>query len=246
VLNTNYARFVPTAGYIGPPVSVHRHRRQRQHPHAPDEPVLHAARPNRQSHLAGDGATNNWNVLGDYNWFNGQSLLYPFHTGDNVNVRWHRFNQSAVNLVGTLQPASVTFDAARNYVFSGSGSLSGTMTLNKTGTGTLTLGTTNNFSGATIVSNGTLLVHGSLNQSAVTVRSGGTIGGNGRLGLAPTLQSGASVAPGNGVGGAGTLTITNGLTESAASTTASISATTRPSGQNERPNQRGRRPECER
>ena len=83
----------------------------------------------------GDDTTNNWNVLGDYNWFNGQSLLYPFHTGDSVTFEDVGSTNPAVNLVGPLQPASVTFDAAQNYVFSGSGSLSGTMTLNKTGTG---------------------------------------------------------------------------------------------------------------
>ena len=161
----------------------------------------------------GDELTNNWNALGDFNWFDRQSLLYPFHTGDSVTFDDTGSTNPAVNLIGSLQPSLVTFDAAQNYTFSGSGSLDGAMALNKAGSGTLTLNTTNNFSGATTVSNGMLLVHGSLNQSAVTVRSGGKLGGNGRLGLAPTLNSGASLVPGNGIGGAGTLTISNALTE---------------------------------
>ena len=161
----------------------------------------------------GDDRTNNWNTLGDFNWFNGQSLLHPFHPGDNVIFDDTGSLSPAVNLVGSLQPASVTFGATKNYVFSGAGSLDGAMTLNLTGAGTLTLNTTNNFSGATTVSNGALLVNGSLHQSAVTVQSGGIIGGNGRLGLAPALQSGAAIAPGNGIGAAGTLTISNALTE---------------------------------
>lgn len=160
------------------------------------------------------GASNNWNTDGDYNWFNGQSLLFPFHPNDDVIFDDTGSASPAVNLVGSLQPASVTCDAAQDYVFSGSGSLGGTMTLTKAGTGTLTLGTTNDYTGATTVSNGTLLVNGSLNQSLVTVQSGGIVGGNGRLGIAPALLSGAGVAPGNGIGGAGTLTIAGALTES--------------------------------
>lgn len=97
-----------------------------------------------------------------------------------------------VNNVGSLQPASVIVDARKNYRFSGSGSLDGAMTLVKTNRGTLTINTTNNFTGATTVSNGTLLVHGALNASAITVRSGGTIGGNGILGNSVTVSSGAT------------------------------------------------------
>jgi autotransporter-associated beta strand protein len=162
----------------------------------------------------GDDAANNWNVSGDFNWFNGQSLLFPFHNGDSVSFDDTGSANPAVNLVGSLQPALVTINAAQNYTFAGSGSLDGSMALNKAGTGTLTLAGTNNFSGPATVSNGVLLINGSLPQSAVTVLSGAIVGGNGSLGFAPALQSGANLAPGNGVGAAGTLTINNSLTES--------------------------------
>jgi fibronectin-binding autotransporter adhesin len=59
----------------------------------------------------------------------------------------------------------------------------------------------NNFTGATTVSTGALIVNGSLSQSAVTVYSGGTLGGCGSLGFSPALNSGASLSPGNDVGG---------------------------------------------
>ena len=108
----------------------------------------------------------------------------------------------------------MTFNAAQNYTLSGSGSLNGAMTLNKTGSGTFTLNTTNNFTGATTISNGALIVNGSLSQSAVTVFNGGAIGGGGSLGVPPVLNSGANLSPGNGFGGAGTLTINSALTES--------------------------------
>ncbi len=162
----------------------------------------------------GDGQTNNWNTLGDFNWFDGQSLLHPFHPGDNVVFDDSGSTSPAVNLVGPLSPASVTFNSANNFVFGGTGSLAGVMTLNLTGAGMLTLNTTNTFTGATTVSSGTLLVNGSVSQSAVTVLGGATLGGGGSLGLAPTLNSGANISPGNGIGSAGTLTISNSLAES--------------------------------
>lgn len=215
VFNGHLARFVPTAGYTGPAGFQFT---------VTDADGSTLTRPMNlfftllaQSFnpiWRGDDLTNNWNTLGDYNWFNGQSLLFPFRAGDSVVFDDTGSTSPAVNLVGSLQPATVTFDATRNYTFSGSGSLAGSMTLVKAGSGTLVLNTTNSFTGGTTVSNGTLLVHGALLQSAVTVRSGGVLGGSGRLGLSPTLLAGAALAPGNGIGGTGTFTVTNGLTES--------------------------------
>ncbi len=161
----------------------------------------------------GDDLANNWDVLGDYIWDDGISLLYQFHNGDPVTFDDRGSTNPAVNLVGSLQPAAVTVNATRNYTFSGSGSLEGAMALNKTNSGTLILNNTNGFTGNTTVSNGTLLVQGTLTQSAVTVRRG-TIGGNGFLGNGLTVFSGGSITPGNGIASPGTLTITNGLSQS--------------------------------
>jgi autotransporter-associated beta strand protein len=160
----------------------------------------------------GDDLANNWNTLGDYNWFDGVSLLYQFHANDAVTFDDTGSAAPAVNLVGSIQPASVTVNATKNYTFSGGGSLDGSMGLNKTNTGTLTLNTINNYSGNTIVSNGTVLVNGSLKLSVVSVRSGGSIGGNGNLGSGLTVFPGSSIVPGNGNGFAGTLTVSNTLT----------------------------------
>ena len=117
----------------------------------------------------------------------------------------------AVNLAGSLQPASVSVNASKQYTLSGTGSLDGAMVLNKAGGGTLLINTTNRFAGPTTVSNGTLLVHGALTASPVTVRQGATLGGNGRLGSSVSALSGSTLTPGNGIGVPGTLTITNTL-----------------------------------
>lgn len=171
--------------------------------------------PSAQTYKAiwhGDDLANNWNTLGDFNWHDGISLLYQFHAGESVTFDDSGSTNPAVNLVGSLTPASVTINATKSFALSGNGSLDGSMALNKTNTGTLTLNNTNGFTGSTTVSNGTLLVHGALNASAVTVCSNGTIGGNGRLGNSLTALSGSTLAPGNGIGSPGTLTITNALT----------------------------------
>jgi autotransporter-associated beta strand protein len=56
-----------------------------------------------------------------------------------------------------------------------SGGISGTGSLIKANAGVLTLSGPNSYSGATIISNGTLAVNGGLSNSAVTVRNGGTL-----------------------------------------------------------------------
>lgn len=77
-----------------------------------------------------------------------------------------------------------------------SGAITGTLALEKVGTGTLTLAGANTHSGATTVSAGTLRVAGtgSLTLSPVTVASGGTIGGEGTLTQPLTFSDGASLA----------------------------------------------------
>lgn len=160
----------------------------------------------------GDDLANNWNTLGDYNWHDGISLLYRFHPGDAVRFDDTGSTKIPVNLIGSLQPASVTVDAKQNYTFSGSGSLDGSMMLLKTNTGTLRLNNTNAYTGATLVSNGVMLVNGALLNSPVTVRASGTVGGQGILGNGLTAFSGASILPGDGSGATGTLTISNHLT----------------------------------
>jgi autotransporter-associated beta strand protein len=85
--------------------------------------------------------------------------------------------------------------------------------LTKLGTGTLTLSGTNDYTGPTILSAGTLLVGGdsSAAHGSVTVQSGATLGGSGKLGGAVTVGVGGTLAPGNGGTSIGTLTMTSSL-----------------------------------
>lgn len=63
----------------------------------------------------------------------------------------------AINLTGTRSPATITNNSTRNYTFSGS-DISGTTTLAKSGSSTLTLASANTFIGATSLNAGTLVL----------------------------------------------------------------------------------------
>jgi autotransporter-associated beta strand protein len=130
---------------------------------------------------------------------------------------------AAGTLIGTtasLQGAitnngALTFNQASSGTYGGV--ISGTGTLSKTNTGSVTLSATNSYSGATTVSQGTLLVDttGSIASSsatvnggllnvngtagAVTVNMGGSLGGSGTVGEL-SLNNGGSLNPGNSPG----------------------------------------------
>jgi autotransporter-associated beta strand protein len=82
--------------------------------------------------------------------------------------------------------------------------------LTKIGSGLLTLTGTDSYTGATIVSNGTLRASGSLTGTGpVFVRSGATLGGLGAISGPVSVELGAILSPGASVG---TLTINSNLT----------------------------------
>jgi autotransporter-associated beta strand protein len=73
--------------------------------------------------------------------------------------------------------------------------------LTKNGLGTMTLSGTNAYTGPTLVNAGTLRVNGSTAAaSALTIADTAILGGTGSIGGAITVNSGATLAPGNSVG----------------------------------------------
>ena len=103
----------------------------------------------------GDGAANNWDIQTTTNWLNARGLDY-FYTLDNITFDNSGAASPAINLTGTLFPGSVTVNGSQNYAFGGVGQLAGFMALTNNGTGTLSLSTSNTYSGGTVINSGTV------------------------------------------------------------------------------------------
>ncbi len=113
------------------------------------------------------GGTGTNFTEGDQKFFNGDTVIF----GDIAN-------DSVVTLTGALRPASVTVNnSANTYTFSG-GTLAGSTSLTKSGSGTLVLTGANSHTGVTTISGGVL--------SVSTLGNGGVAG---NLGAASNASS---------------------------------------------------------
>ncbi len=126
---------------------------------------------------------NVWDIKTTNNWLNGGSSD-TFYNFDSVT-----FNDTAANTAVTIsaavKPTSVTIDGVKDYIFSGSGMISGLTGLDKKGSGTLTINTTNDYTGQTKVESGLLFINtGSISNTSDVLITGGTlrIGGSNAMG----------------------------------------------------------------
>jgi autotransporter-associated beta strand protein len=141
---------------------------------------------------AGGANFNAWDIKSTVNWTGADG---KFYNADGVTFTGGS-TSPAVNITTTVLPGSVTVNSSQNYTFSGVGKISGGTGLTKDGAGTLTLATSNDYSGQTTVSGGTLLVTASIGNNSPVLISGGT------------LQAGSSIAL--GTDGTNGTTITSG------------------------------------
>jgi autotransporter-associated beta strand protein len=126
---------------------------------------------------------------------------------------------------GTGQKYNLVFQGAGDFLVSSAitNNRSSSIAITKNGAGTLTLASaTNDCTSPTTVNAGTLLVTGQLGKDPTILTNtvtvvGGTLGGNGIIIPPVIVQTGAKLSP--GVGGIGTLTISNSLTLNSGSTT---------------------------
>ena len=128
---------------------------------------------------SGDGMT--WDTSSP-NWNNGTSPAV-YADGDPITLNDTNNGNYAITLNNTVAPASlVVNNSAGNYTISGSGGISGPMSLVKVGSSKLTLNTVNTYTGGTQVNGGTLVVgvNGALPNGNVSVSSVGnlTLGAN--------------------------------------------------------------------
>jgi autotransporter-associated beta strand protein len=107
----------------------------------------------------GDGVSNNWDTT-SLNWINSNSTVVAYTTGSNTTFTDAGSNSPSINLTTTLSPAAIAVTSAQSYTLTGSGLLSGTMTVTQSGTGNFTIFNTgvNSYTGNTTISSGTLTV----------------------------------------------------------------------------------------
>jgi autotransporter-associated beta strand protein len=151
----------------------------------------------------------NWDA-GSINWINGSSPD-AYYNLDSVVFDDSGYNPSSVTLASVVTPASMIVNSTQNYVFSGSGSLSGQGGLTKLGTSTLTISTSNtNYTGTMNLFGGTLAATtgGALGNGALTISNGSTLS----LTANGTIFFGGSVTiPSNTSGNIYSGTLANGI-----------------------------------
>ena len=115
----------------------------------------------------------------------------------NANNTTFMTNISAANVLA----GGGIIDSDTNAITIGQALLDGTGGggLTKFGTGSLVLGGVSTYTGATVVSNGTLRINGSI-PGSVDAKPGTTFGGTGTIGGGLVVEAGATLSPGASVG----------------------------------------------
>ena len=134
------------------------------------------------------GAQSNiWDFANTQNFTFDGSASY-FVSQDNV-VFDDNASQFSLKLTGELDPDTVFVDADNNYTWGGGGAITGTASMVKTGTGTLTIETANTNTGKTLISGGTVEV-ASLSHASLAA---GALGAVGTAADHITIENGATL-----------------------------------------------------
>ena len=111
------------------------------------------------------------------------------------------------NVVGSLAGSGGTIDIHPDVTLTigdassttYAGSIVGSGSISKVGSGSLTLGGTSTYTGPTTVSAGRLLVNGALGTSPVTVLAAAELGGSGASGGPVSVAAGGTLSPGSSI-----------------------------------------------
>ncbi|MFN3410418.1 MAG: beta strand repeat-containing protein, partial [Limisphaerales bacterium] len=150
----------------------------------------------------GDGSANVWDTT-TANWTGDATV---FANNDNVLFDDTGSNTPAIDMAEAVSPSAVIFNASQNYSLgtTTTGRLAGAAALTLNGSGTVTLTSSNSFTGPTTVNAGKLVIAhvNALSTSAITVNTGVVEIANLNLGADPrpdiTLNNGATL---RGAGG---------------------------------------------
>lgn len=165
--------------------------------------------------VSGSGGNVRWNGTGSAawdltasNWFNtGAAAMDKFLQLDHVLVDDSGAYTNLLRLGTVLFPNTVTVNSSTiNYLFGGTGRISGPASLTKSGTGSLTLSNANDFTGNILINAGTLRAANNsalgLTNGTTTIASGATLD----LGGASLFNPGEFITvSGSGMGNTGAI-----------------------------------------
>jgi len=157
----------------------------------------------------GGQASNVWDIQGNTNWLQNDTSAI-FSQNDDVMFDITGTGNTNITIQNTITPSSILVISPVNYTFNGTGKLSGTMSLRKSGFGMLTIKNTNDYTGPTVIEEGGLILDGILTGSPVTINWHAMLGGVGTLNQAVTFANGSILIPGT-EGVAGTLTFSKDI-----------------------------------
>jgi autotransporter-associated beta strand protein len=155
------------------------------------------------SGLNGGSPDGTWDVGTTPTWLDSLSTPTTFAQSDQVTLNDSAAGQTSINMAGPLPPGSLTVsNNTKTYTLGSSGKITGSVTLNKRGSGTLILDETggNDFSGGVNINSGTLQVGN--NDSAGNLPPTGNIVNNGAL----IFNRIDTITVPNVISGSGTLT----------------------------------------
>lgn len=147
-----------------------------------------------------------------------QTTTKAYTSGQSVLFDISGANSAAINISGALTPKALYLmnPKGHDYQFTGTGSLSGTMTLTKGMQGTAIFNTPFDFTGKTVISEGTLAVNSTI-AGPVYLMSRGTLAGNpilnGNIYFEGALDyTGCRLSPGTADSKYGVITVNHDLT----------------------------------
>ncbi|MGO4739733.1 autotransporter domain-containing protein [Bosea sp. 2KB_26] len=166
--------------------------------------------------IAVDGGTLRLGAFGRYHIadaFGGTSIASGATLDINGHAKVQLLSGAGTVLNGNGAAAMLTANNIADSLFAGGiRDGAGTIALDKTGTGRLTLTGANAHTGGTTVSQGELRVDGSLGSGAVTVAAAGTLSGTGSIAGAVTVNGTLSAGHSPGTLTVGSLVLNSGAT----------------------------------
>jgi autotransporter-associated beta strand protein len=106
----------------------------------------------------GDGLANQWDIDRSPNWVQTSALTPDVYQDNDAVIFDDTATNLSVNLPGVVAPAAVTITATNHYTIGGAGGIAGPVGLTKSAIGSLTLNTSNSFTGGVSVGGGSLII----------------------------------------------------------------------------------------